>query len=73
MVKELIICRGIPGSGKTTYAKEWAKCDSSNHIRLNLDDLRNMLGEYWVTKRERPIGEEVIRNMYNKYKDIIYK
>lgn len=153
MVKELIICRGIPGSGKTTYAKEWAKCDSSNRIRLNLDDLRNMLGEYWVTKREpvvkamlmaglneaaycenpyhiiidatnfnprtikefedwiqtfnnsffskendvkyeiiykdfptplevcierdskreRPIGEEVIRNMYNKYKDIIYK
>ena len=52
MVKELIICRGIPGSGKTTYAKEWAKCDSSNRIRLNLDDLRNMLGEYWVTKRE---------------------
>ena len=25
------------------------------------------------SKRERPIGEEVIRNMYNKYKDIIYK
>ena len=150
MKHELIILQGIPSSGKTTWAKNWVNEDSEHRVRFNRDDIRNMLGKYWVpsreslinamyesflnqamlegydivldnmnlnqktlakiketveefnkwislspvdlhydikyqtffdtsleeciardAKRENPIGEEVIRNTYNKYKDII--
>ena len=150
MKHELIILQGIPSSGKTTWARNWVNEDSEHRVRFNRDDIRNMLGKYWVpsreslinaiyesflnqamlegydivldnmnlnqktlteiketveefnkwislssvdlhydikyqtffdtsleecitrdAKRENPIGEEVIRNIYNKYKDII--
>ena len=150
MKHELIILQGIPSSGKTTWARNWVNEDSEHRVRFNRDDIRNMLGKYWVSsreslinaiyesflnqamlegydivldnmnlnqktlteiketveefnkwislspvdlhydikyqtffdtslkecitrdaKRENPIGEEVIRNIYNKYKDII--
>lgn len=150
MNHRLIILQGIPSSGKTTWAKNWVKEDSVCRVRFNQDDIRNMLGTYWVhtreplvkamhdsflneamlrgydivldnmnlnpktlaeiketvddfnkwislspadlhydieyrtffdtpleecitrdAKRENPIGEEVIRNIYNKYKDTI--
>lgn len=150
MKHELIILQGIPSSGKTTWAKNWVNEDSEHRVRFNRDDIRNMLGKYWIpsreslinamyesflnqamlegydivldnmnlnqktlakiketveefnkwislspvdlhynikyqtffdtpleeciardAKRENPIGEEVIRNTYNKYKDII--
>lgn len=150
MKHELIVLQGIPSSGKTTWAKSWVNEDSEHRVRFNRDDIRNMLGKYWVpnresiinamyesflnqamlegydivldninlnqktlveiketveefnkwislspvdlhyeiryqtffdtpleeciardAKRENPIGEEVIRNTYNKYKDII--
>lgn len=38
----LRITRGLPGSGKTTWAKEWAS-DGPNRYRVNRDDLRTML------------------------------
>lgn len=150
MKHKLIILQGIPSSGKTTWARNWVNEDSEHRVRFNRDDVRNMLGKYWVpsreslinaiyesflnqamlegydivldnmnlnqktlteiketveefnkwislspvdlhydikyqtffdtsleeciardAKRENPIGEEVIRNIYNKYKDII--
>lgn len=150
MKHELIILQGIPSSGKTTWARNWVNEDSEHRVRFNRDDVRNMLGKYWVpnreslinamyesflnqamlegydivldnmnlnqktiaeiketveefnewislssvdlhydikyqtffdtpleeciardAKRENPIGEEIIRNIYNKYKDII--
>lgn len=37
---EIIITRGIPASGKSTWAIEWVKEDPENRIRLNRDDLR---------------------------------
>lgn len=50
--KKLIICRGIQGSGKSTWAKQWCHEDPENRIRFNNDDVRNMLGKYWVPSRE---------------------
>lgn len=49
---KIILCRGIPGAGKTVWAKAWALKDSEHRVRFNNDDIRNMLGEYWVPKRE---------------------
>ena len=50
--KKLILTRGIPGSGKSTWAKAWVAEDPEHRIRLNWDDMRNMLGPYWVPSRE---------------------
>lgn len=46
------MCRGIQGSGKSTWAKNWALEDPEHRIRYNNDDIRNMLGMYWVPSRE---------------------
>jgi predicted kinase len=41
---ELIMCRGLIASGKTTWAKEWVLSADVNHRkRVNKDDLRAML------------------------------
>lgn len=42
---KLVICRGVPGSGKTTLAKRWVAQDPSLFARVNKDDLRAMLHE----------------------------
>lgn len=52
MTKKLILTRGIQGSGKSTWARKWVEEDPENRIRINNDDIRNMLGVYWVTERE---------------------
>ena len=51
-MNKLIICRGIQGSGKSTFAKQWAEEDPTHRIRFNWDDMRNMMGKYWVPERE---------------------
>lgn len=52
-MQELIICRGLPASGKSTWAKAWVLEDAKNRIRVNRDDIRRMLGPYWVPSREK--------------------
>lgn len=49
---QLILCRGIQGSGKSTWAKEWAHEKPEERVRFNNDDIRRMLGDYWVPSRE---------------------
>ena len=53
---KVIICRGIPASGKSYFAKNWVNEDSVNRVRINMDDIRNMLGPYWVPTREKLVG-----------------
>jgi predicted kinase len=51
----LVITRGLPASGKTTWAKTWIAEDPDNRARVNRDDLRFALfGRYW------PVPEEVV-------------
>ena len=49
---KIILCRGIQSSGKTTWAKQWVLEDPEHRVRFNNDDIRNMLGKYWVPSRE---------------------
>ena len=51
-MKQIILCRGIQASGKTTWARKWAEEDPQHRIRYNNDDIRAMLGKYWVPERE---------------------
>ena len=49
---KFILMQGIPGSGKSTWAKEWVSKDTEHRVRWNRDDIRNMLGKYWIPSRE---------------------
>lgn len=39
----LYVTRGIPASGKTTWAKAWVAVDPTTRVRINRDDFRAML------------------------------
>ena len=54
-MKKIILTRGIPASGKSTWAKQEVLKDPEHSIRINRDDLRNMCGKYWVPTREKYI------------------
>lgn len=43
MSAELIITRGLPASGKTTWAKAWVLEDPENRARVNRDSFRAMM------------------------------
>ena len=71
-MNKLILTRGIQGSGKTTWARQWVEEDPENRVRINNDDIRNMLGKYWVTSREnlvssikKNMAEEAINRGYD--------
>lgn len=54
---KLLLLKGLPASGKTTFAKELVRNDG-NWVRVNKDDLRNMLnGGKWSSGRERRVVE----------------
>ena len=52
-MSKLIITRGLPASGKSTWAKQWVLKDPEHRVRINQDDIRLMLGKYWVPSREK--------------------
>ena len=54
-MKRIILTRGIPASGKSTWAKQEVLKDPEHSVRINRDDLRNMSGKYWVPTRENYI------------------
>lgn len=57
-MSKLYICRGLPGSGKTFWARHFVADHGFNACRVSRDDLRNMLHggvysperEYLITK-----------------------
>lgn len=55
-MNKIIICRGIPASGKSTWTKQWVLEDPEHRVRINQDDIRNMLGKYWVPSRENLVS-----------------
>ncbi len=73
-MSKLIICRGIPASGKSTWAKQWVLEDPEHRVRINQDDIRNMLGKYWVPSREKlvqHIQEEALTEALERGYDIV--
>lgn len=55
--RTVLILRGLQGSGKSTFAKQWVNEDPEHRVRFNRDDIRNMLGKYWVPSRESLIND----------------
>ena len=56
-MSKLIICRGLPASGKSTWAKQWVLEDPEHRVRINQDDIRCMLGKYWFPNIEKLVQE----------------
>lgn len=50
-IQRLIILQGLPGSGKSTWAREFIKGKRDWAI-VNRDSLRNMRGDYWIVQQE---------------------
>jgi predicted kinase len=53
LIGKIIVTVGLPASGKSTWAKSWAAEQSLYRVRVCRDDIRRMLGVYWVPSRER--------------------
>lgn len=49
-MKTILILRGLPASGKSTFAKELVKENPGMYKRLNRDDMREMLDGYHFSK-----------------------
>ena len=62
---KIVLCQGIQGSGKSTWALKWAQEDPEHRVRWNNDDFRNLMGKYWVPSREHVVRE--IREHFIKY------
>lgn len=74
MIKVEILV-GIPGSGKSTYAKQVIAKDPNNWVRINNDDLRAMMnGSVWSQDYEKIITDArnyLIRDAAKRGKNII--
>ena len=73
-MNKLIICRGIPASGKTFWAKQWVLEDPEHRVRINQDDIRLMLGKYWIPSREelvQHIQKEALIEALDRGYDIV--
>jgi len=58
MAYELIFTRGLPASGKSTYAEAWVKENPKERIRVNRDILRMELFGYWYHPASMPHGKQ---------------
>lgn len=74
-MNKLIITRGIPASGKSTWAKQWVLEDPEHRVRINQDDIRLMLGKYWVPSREKLVQEiqfdAIVESLCRKFDVVI--
>lgn len=49
----LVATRGLPASGKSTWARRWVEVAPADRARINRDDARAMLHGGWLGTREQ--------------------
>lgn len=74
----LTLTRGIQGSGKSSWAREWVREDPQNRIRINRDDLRRTLYATQDTlltiEQERFVSvveKDIARDALNRGLDVV--
>jgi predicted kinase len=71
----LHILRGIPASGKSTYAQQWVMEDPQNRVRINRDDIREALtgsaSNHTQEKRVTQLTEELTERALKAGKDVM--
>ena len=73
---ELLITRGLPASGKTSFAKAWVAEDPSRRVRVNRDDTRAMTqsGAPWSRDLEdvtTTVCHAAIRALLRNGRDVV--
>lgn len=53
----LLILQGLPGCGKSTYAKQWQAESPTTRVIVSRDALRHSRGVYWIPQQETYITE----------------
>lgn len=68
---KLIMLKGLPGSGKSTWAIE--QCKASGYVRVNKDSLRKMIGSYTRKDEKYILGlrDSIISNSLSSGKSVI--
>jgi len=59
MEQTIIILKGLPASGKTTWATRECKQEPENWIRINRDDLRGMMYDGYYSKGTEELVKRV--------------
>lgn len=71
---KLIVTKGLPRSGKTTWSKQLVE-SSGNYVRVNRDDLREMLHcNKWTPKNEKvtmSVQKSIVETALKKGKSVI--
>jgi predicted kinase len=72
----IVICRGLPASGKTTFALAWVAGSPETRSRVNRDTIRqNYFNALWgESVNEMAVGrisENIIENMMRLRRDIV--
>lgn len=74
-MRTLIITKGLPASGKSTFARQLLRKESKRWKRVNKDDLRNMLddGSYDANREEfvRQVQDSLIKQALREGYDVI--
>lgn len=74
-MQQLLVLKGLPGSGKSTFARKWVLEDPEHRIRVNRDDIRRMLGPYWIPSRENLVTliekQSIFSALEQKYSVIV--
>lgn len=73
-MSKLIITRGLPGSGKTTWAKDFIGWEPGFRARVNRDDLRQMLHGGFDGKLEQQITKvqhQLVRDLLLAGKTVV--
>jgi adenylate kinase family enzyme len=72
---KILFLKGLPGSGKSYFAKNWVERDPTNRVRINKDDLRSLLhqGKYSKSNEKQilDIEESIILDSLKRNRDII--
>ena len=70
----IILTRGLPASGKSSWAKSWVAADPSNRVRVNRDDIRYQLyGKYWGVEEDvvSKVEEAMVKAAVDAGKDVV--
>jgi predicted kinase len=74
---KLILTRGVPASGKSTWAKAWVEEDPLNRVRVNRDNLRWTLGvkggvgDQWQEEEVTHWQNQMITRYLSQGKDVV--
>lgn len=61
---KVIFCKGLPGSGKSTWSKKFCE-ENQTYIRVCRDDIRTMRGKYWIPNQEGFISRVELETIAN--------